>query len=33
MAVRDELEVPAEQRMELVRHPHTPVLIIWTGCR
>ena len=33
LAVRDELEVPAGQRMEPVRHPHTPVPIIRTGCR
>jgi hypothetical protein len=31
MAVRDELEVQAEQRVEPVRYPHTPVLIIRTG--
>ena len=31
LAVRDELEVPAGQRMEPVRHPHTPVPIIRTG--
>jgi hypothetical protein len=29
--VRDELKVPAEQRMEPVRHPHTTVPIIWIG--
>ncbi len=28
LAIRDELEVPAEQRMEPVRHPHTPVPIV-----
>ena len=33
LAVRDELEVLAKQRMEPVRHPHTPVPIIWTGRR
>ena len=33
LAVRDELEVLAEQRMEPVHHPHTPVPIIWTGRR
>jgi hypothetical protein len=33
VTVRDELEVPAEQRVEVVRHPHTSVPIIWTGCR
>ena len=33
VAVRDELEVPAEQRVEPVRHPHTSVPIIRTGCR
>jgi FAD/FMN-containing dehydrogenase len=32
LAVRHELEVPAEQRMKPVRHPHTPVAIIRTGC-
>ena len=32
LAVRDELEVPAEQRMEPVRHPDTSVPIIWMGC-
>ena len=31
LAVRDELEVLAEQRIEPVRHPHTPVPIIRTG--
>jgi hypothetical protein len=33
LAVRDELEVPAEQRMEPVRHPDTSVPIIRTGRR
>ena len=33
VAVRDELEVPAEQRVETVRHPHTSVPVIWTRCR
>jgi hypothetical protein len=33
LPVRDELEVPAEQRMEPVRHPHTSVPVIWMGCR
>jgi len=28
----NELEVPAEQRMEPVRHPHPPVPIIWIRC-
>jgi hypothetical protein len=32
-AVSDELEVPARQRMEPVRHPHTSVPVIWMGCR
>jgi hypothetical protein len=32
MAVRDELEIPAEQRMEPVRHPDTSVPIVWMGC-
>jgi len=32
LAVRDELEVPAEQWMKPVRHPHTSVQIIQTGC-
>ena len=32
LAVRDELEIPAEQRMEPVRHPHTSVPIIRIGC-
>jgi hypothetical protein len=32
LAVRDELEVPAGQRMERVRHPHPAVPIAWTGC-
>ena len=32
LAVRDELEVPAEQWMKSVRHPHTSVQIIQTGC-
>ena len=27
LAVRDELEVPPGQRMEPVRHPHTPELV------
>jgi hypothetical protein len=31
LAVRDELEVTAEQRVEPVRYPHTSVLIIQTG--
>ena len=33
LAVRDELEVPARQRVERVRHPHTSVPVIWMGCR
>ena len=33
LAVRDELEVPAGQRVERVRHPHTSVPVIWMGCR
>jgi hypothetical protein len=33
LAVRDELEVLAEQRVEPVRHPHTSVPVIRTGCR
>ncbi len=33
VAVSDELEVPAGQRVEPVRHPHTSVPIIRTGCR
>jgi hypothetical protein len=32
LAVRVELEVPAEQRMKPVRHPHTSIPIISTGC-
>ena len=32
LAVRDELELLPGQRMEPVRHPHTSVLIIRTGC-
>ena len=32
LAVRDELKVPAEQRMKPVRHPHTSVPIIWIRC-
>ena len=32
LAVRDELEVPAEQWMKPVRHPHTSAQIIQTGC-
>jgi hypothetical protein len=31
LAVRDELEVPTGQRVERVRHPHTPVPVIWMG--
>ena len=31
LAMRDELEIPARQRMEPVRHPHTSVPVIWTG--
>jgi hypothetical protein len=33
LAVRDELEVPAAQRMEQVGYPDTSVPIIWIGCR
>jgi hypothetical protein len=33
LAVRDELEVLTEQRMEQVGYPDTPVPIIWIGCR
>jgi hypothetical protein len=33
LAVRDKLEVLAEQRMEPARHPHTSIPIIWTGRR
>jgi hypothetical protein len=33
LAVRDELEVLAEQRMEPVRHLHTSIPIIWMGRR
>jgi hypothetical protein len=33
LAVRDELEVPAGQRMEQVGYPHTSVPVIWTRCR
>ena len=33
LVVRDKLEVLAEQRMEPVPRPHTPVPIIRTGCR
>ena len=32
LAVRDELEVQAEQRVEPVRYPYTSVLIIQTVC-
>ena len=32
LAVSDELEVAAEQWMEPVRHPHTPVPIIQIRC-
>ena len=32
LPVRDELEVPAEQRMEPVCHPHTSVPIVQIGC-
>jgi hypothetical protein len=32
LAVRDELEVPPEQRMEPVRHPDTSVPIAWMVC-
>ena len=32
LPVRDELKVLAGQRMEPVRHPHTSVPIIRTGC-
>ena len=31
LAVSDELEVQAGQRVEPVRYPYTPVLIIRTG--
>jgi hypothetical protein len=31
-AVDDELEVPTEQRMERVRHPHPPASIVQIGC-
>jgi len=33
LAVHDELEVPAGQRMEQVGYPDTSVPIIWIGCR
>jgi len=33
LAVRDELEVPAEQRMEQVGYPDTSIPIIRIGCR
>ena len=32
LAVRDELEVPAVQRVERMRHPDTSVPIVRTGC-
>ena len=32
LPVDDELEVPARQRMEPVRHPDTSVPITWIGC-
>ena len=32
LAVRHELEVPAEQRVEPVRYPYTSVLITRTVC-
>jgi hypothetical protein len=32
LPVRDELEVPASQRVERVGHPHTPVSIVRIGC-
>jgi hypothetical protein len=32
LPVRDELKVPAMQRVERVRHPHKTVPIIWIGC-
>ena len=32
LPVRDELEVPAGQRVERVRHPDAPVPIARTGC-
>ena len=32
LAMRDELEVPAGQRVERVRHPDTPVPIVRIGC-
>ena len=32
LAVSDELEVAAEQRMEPVRYPHTPVPVIQIRC-
>jgi hypothetical protein len=33
LAVRDELEVPVEQRMKQVGYPDTSVPIIPIGCR
>jgi hypothetical protein len=33
LAVRDELEIPAGQRMEQVSYPDTSVPIIRIGCR
>jgi hypothetical protein len=32
LAVRDELEVLAEQRMEQVSYPDTSAPVIWIGC-
>jgi hypothetical protein len=33
LTVRDELEVPAGQRMEQMGYPDTSVPIIWMECR
>jgi hypothetical protein len=33
LAVRDELEIPAGQRIETMRHPHTLLPVFWTRCR
>ena len=33
LAVCDELEVPAGQRMKQMGYPDTSVPIIWIGCR
>jgi hypothetical protein len=32
LTVRDELEVPARQRVKPVRHAHTSVPVIWIRC-